>query len=743
MKRILSWLLAAVLASSCLALPAAAVNTGHFSDLPESSAASVEALRLMGVLDGYSDGTFRPGVSLTRAQFCKMVICAMDGEDELELYRSVTVYPDVKPSHWAAGYINMAAKGEKIISGFSDGKFYPDRIVTLAQAATVLLRLLGYKDETMGAVWPNGYLAVASRVGLLDGLDKTNGTAPVTRSQAAQLFTNLFQADCVGGEGASAGSFLSRIGVETKENVILASSSAKGPDGKNTAFQLTSGQVYQLDGGKVSNGVLDGNRGTLVLKNGKVLTFLPDHKGSRRTSVLSNAEALLITDRAGTKYSVENTTTAFYNGKERSWSEIYTWLNPGTAMTLYLGAAGNVEYIIVGGGEAASKAVVVYEKGSVAGFESLTGGTGGWSIYKNGLPATSNDMRAYDVAVYSGATNSIRVSDARVTGYYEDCRPSPAAAEFVTVLGHEFPVLTTAQASLAAFKPGDQITLLLTEDNQVGGAVKGGSLPGSTLGIVKSISGSAAEVELLCGITVNGSTDGASANAGQLVRVTSEKKGELRIYRQGGGDVTGALDLNARRLGNSGLAENVRVYRYGEKGLEMASLGDLGGGTIPGSQISYARLNWAGQVDVLVLGRYDSSTVIYGRATVTIKRNQAEQVNEYQLEVSNGTKHIGPIGMTFDVNSGDYVVASSNSSGTAFTAVRKLNELPNVPNTAWSGRESVTVNGRSYSVPSDVACYNRDTGSWISLDAARAYAGKANLYESGDGVIRVLEVQAS
>ena len=120
--------------------------------------------------------------------------------------------------------------------------------MTLAQAVTVLLRVLGYKDEAMGAVWPNGYLAVASRIGLLDGMDKRNGNASLTRGQAAQLFTNLFQADCVGEEGAGAGGLLSRIGMETKENVILASSSAKGPDGKNAAFQLTNCHVYHLVG---------------------------------------------------------------------------------------------------------------------------------------------------------------------------------------------------------------------------------------------------------------------------------------------------------------------------------------------------------------------------------------------------------------------------------------------------------------------------------------------------------------
>ena len=152
-KRVLSLLLLAAMAASLLVLPAqAAPPANRFYDLGGDAYAQVESLRLMGVMDGFSDGNFRPNGQLTRAQFCKMVVCALNAEDELGLYRTVTVYPDVKPSHWAAAYINMASKGKKAISGFSDGKFYPDRTVTLGQAATILLRVLGYKDENIGGV---------------------------------------------------------------------------------------------------------------------------------------------------------------------------------------------------------------------------------------------------------------------------------------------------------------------------------------------------------------------------------------------------------------------------------------------------------------------------------------------------------------------------------------------------------------------------------------------------------------
>ena len=147
-KRLLSLLLAVCLAVSVLVLPASAAETVRFSDVTDrDTAMAVESLRLLGVLDGYADGSFRPNAVLTRAQFCKMAVYAMNGESELGLYRTVTVFPDVKPSHWAAAYINMAAKGKGIISGYADGSFHPERTVTVGQAVTILLRLLGYKDE--------------------------------------------------------------------------------------------------------------------------------------------------------------------------------------------------------------------------------------------------------------------------------------------------------------------------------------------------------------------------------------------------------------------------------------------------------------------------------------------------------------------------------------------------------------------------------------------------------------------
>ncbi len=734
-KRILSLLLAAVLAASLLPVRAAAAR---FSDLGGVPAAAVEPLRLLGVMDGYSDGSFRPGARLTRAQFCKMVVRAVDAEDELGLYRTVTIYPDVKPSHWAAGYINMAAKGLNAISGFSDGKFYPDRAVTLGQAATILLRVLGYKDENIGGVWPDSYLAFAASIELTDGVESKNGNAPLIRADAAVLFMNLLRADrAADGEGAAGGGVLSAGGLTCKPDMVLAASNAKGPDGKATALRFTDGSVYQLAGDKASDGSLNGLKGTLVLEGQKARTFIPDAGGSARTVTAAKVEELLLTARDGSSYTLTAETKVYRDGKETAWSEARSWLNPGASLTLYLGKSGSVEYIFADGGTS-DQAVVVYKQGSTSGFDALAGGASGWTIYKNGAPAGASDLRPYDVAFYSSATNTIRVCDTRLTGWYESCAPSPEEPVTLTLMGHAFPVLSSARATLSEFRPGDQITLLLTEDNQVAGAVRaeGGRVSGNALGIARS----GGTVELLCGVTVSGGVDAGGLVEGQLVRVTpGREKGTIGLTRLSGGGY-GSLDLGRRRLGTTAIAGSAAVYQYQSGGLQPVSLEELGGGTLPSSRVTYARTNWAGKVDLIVLDGVGFSTTLYGRAEVTRQVWDGETGRTRDLiRVDSPSGLLGPYELRDNVHTGDYVAIVRGLNG-GYASVDVLTPLRDVPNTAWTGDSVATVNGRSYSIPSTAACRNRDSGKWVSLSEAHAYAEKCDMYADGDGVIRAIEV---
>ena len=740
-KRIITFLLAVCMAVSLLAVPAGAANakTVTFSDVGDrTTAMAVESLRLLGVLDGYGDGTFRPGTVLNRAQFCKMAVYAMDGGDELGRYRTVTVFPDVKPSHWAAAYINMAAKGKDIISGYADGRFHPDRTVTVGQAVTILMRMLGYKDEDIGGIWPDSYMAEAATVGLTEGVS-TNGSAGLTRAQAARLFLNLLRTQTK--EGGT--TFASTLG-QTVQGVLL-SADTEGGEGR---LRFSTG-TYTLTEGKASNGMLNGMKGTLIVdsKSGRALTFVPEDLGSSKTVVLASAKATEMTDTSGNTYTVKSDTQVFQNGEASSWGEAYTWLNAGTSVTLYLDAAGNVDYVFVGGGGNATSAVIVYEKGSTAGFASLAGGATGYTIYKNGVRASSGDMRKYDVATYSAVTNSIRVSDTRITGYYEDCSPNPSEPSKITVLGHEFNVLPSAMQTVSKFRPGDQITLLLTEDNQVAGAVEatGTTASGNAIGIAEVSSGSAT-VNLLCGIQVKGSVKLSASDVerlnGQLVRVSSSKKDGLSLTRLTGG-VSGDLDVENGKLGSRELAENVIIFQNDGSGLTAISLSQITEAKVPSSQITYAGTDWADRVKVIVLNSVTGSGYIFGRAHYTANYDEeGNRVGNAQLSVEYGE---GKTTATFEtgyvVRNGDIVGITIVTAGNTqrIGSLIYPDELRNVPNAAWSGKGAVTVNGRTYTVPASLPCYNRETKEWVTLTEARAYADSATLYVH-QGVVRFLEV---
>ena len=662
-KRLLTWLLSVSMLASLLVVPAGAASaaTTRFSDITDNyTATAVETLRLMGVLDGYGDGTFRPNAVLTRAQFCKMAVYAMDGSSELGRYSTVTIFPDVKPSLWAASYINMAAK-KGVIAGFADGKFKPNQTVTAGQAVTILMRGLGYKDENMGGVWPQGYMAEAQTCGLLKSTGITSAYSALTRGQAAKLFLNLFEAKRGTGEGAVV-LFNYTLG---EDEVYLTNLDA----GKGTL--TAGGKTYDM-AHPVTSTSLIGSKGKVVLNgDGDILTFLP----ITGTSGISNA------------------------------------------------------------------AVIIGANGSALGLDSLAG-SNSYTIYKNGSPASAADLKKYDVATYSSATNAVIVCDTRVSVYYEDCTPSPSNPTTITVLeGMELNVLPTAVESLSHFKPGQQMTLLLTADGQVAGAVDS-SASGARSNALAVVDGSG-NMQLICGSTLVKINGSGSGHENSVVNVTSTKsgnKGKLSL-RAVSGKVSGDLDVRAGTLGGKKLADNVLIFDGGKQ----VALAELSQSSIRSGNISYARTNWAGEIDLIVLNNSLSDNVIYGRAVVEFERDpDTGEKTDQKITIQTADKSYGPINSGNNVSTGTFVAVSiktSSQGNLMFTSFATMSKLSKVSSSAWIGKTAVNYGGRTYEVPSDVQCYNADTGKWMEdLDAAKNYGGTMNLY-AYDGVIRIVEIK--
>ena len=106
---------------------------------------------------------------------------------------------------------------------------------------------------------------------------------------------------------------------------------------------------------------------------------------------------------------------------------------------------------------------------------------------------------------------------------------------------------------------------------------------------------------------------------------------------------------------------------------------------------------------------------------------------------TNGSKPMKETGYIARV--GDFVEAVEKDG--KFTPITVLAKLEKVARSSWIGTGAVNFGGMTYTVPSDVLCWNRDGGSWLDggAEAALAYGGTMNLYVK-DGVVRVIEVRS-
>ncbi len=116
----------------------------EFTDCDEGSwyDEAVRNMSVAGIVNGYTDNTFRPNNKITRAEFVTMLM-----QNEAVSKYEDTPFTDVSKDLWYADYIYSAYKAG-YISGYKDGTFCPDSPITRAEAVTILNNVLDRSDMT-------------------------------------------------------------------------------------------------------------------------------------------------------------------------------------------------------------------------------------------------------------------------------------------------------------------------------------------------------------------------------------------------------------------------------------------------------------------------------------------------------------------------------------------------------------------------------------------------------------------
>lgn len=113
------------------------ISINTFADVDEESwyNIAISTMANLGIVNGYEDGTFRPGKYVTRAEYAAM-LARMDFSSSLLADEFIDTV-----GHWAEEYIRKAAAVGWIM-GYDDGSFRPEETVSRAQTATMINRVL-------------------------------------------------------------------------------------------------------------------------------------------------------------------------------------------------------------------------------------------------------------------------------------------------------------------------------------------------------------------------------------------------------------------------------------------------------------------------------------------------------------------------------------------------------------------------------------------------------------------------
>lgn len=218
-KRLLCLVLSLAMIISCAAMVTVSAEgtTKKLTDVNDSEIYydAVNTLSIMGIINGYTDGTFKPNQNVTRAEFTAMLMRTLKLGDTGSKSAAGLPFSDIDDNNsdinWAIPNINTAY-GKGIINGYEDGTFRPSDNVAYEEAVKMIVCTLGYGSNVDVSVspWYANYISVASQIGVTKTASKIGQVeTPASRACIAQLLYDSLEVKLVENDKKTTNTILS------------------------------------------------------------------------------------------------------------------------------------------------------------------------------------------------------------------------------------------------------------------------------------------------------------------------------------------------------------------------------------------------------------------------------------------------------------------------------------------------------------------------------------------------------
>ena len=446
-KRILALLLAACIAVSMLVLPASAANNNT----------AVQFAVTLGAMDNTQTGALNAAV--TRGAFARMLVAFSTFRESVGAQGTVgTLYTDVPGTSPWAPYIRIAVQ-QGWLNGYTDGSYRPDSAVTLEEACTAVLKLMGYTMTELNGSFPNAQLNKASEIGLRTNLERKPGET-MNYEDCAALLYNALTANTASGSayGTSLGFTVSNGQVDGS-TVLMSSLQGPFVAGADTQLPFAPAAVYRND--KVSPSAELNQYDVYYYSESLQTVWIYTRKAAGRiTAVSPSASAPTAITVAGSSYTLGSTAVA------------------SQVSSLNGGGVGQVVTLLLGMNNEAAGIVTGQEADEV--FYGVVQSATRSLVEENGADVLQN----VSVLCTDGITRSVNVDKSLnfPTGWLVQITVNSDGESVKSISGKSTSGTVNADATaLGNAQLADDVEILDTTSGGVAGTVRPSRLSGVTL----------------------------------------------------------------------------------------------------------------------------------------------------------------------------------------------------------------------------------------------------------------------